>query len=219
MEVPYKDVYTLDLPFAPPPEVAQAYNHQQESQIARMLASQRVMHTLRLCNTSKFPFTTAPALVLSGGRVIAQGLMTHASPGADVDLEVTKAVDIRMKKSEKEIKRTPSAQQWDGYSYIKVDFEGTITLENLRGKSVDVEIRRHVLGNIDSADHGGVIQMVNVFEDDSFLGGAYQPFWWQWYSWPYWWRHFNGMGRIDWKITLKEGEKVELKYQWNYYWR
>jgi hypothetical protein len=37
--------------------------------------------------------------------------------------------------------------------------------------------------------------------------------------WPYWWHHFNGMGRISWKVALKPGETVDLGYAWHCFWR
>ena len=50
------------------------------------------MHKLRLTNNSKYPLTTAPALILRDGRVLAQGMMTYTATGADVDLAITTAV-------------------------------------------------------------------------------------------------------------------------------
>jgi len=57
------------------------------------------------------------AIILRDDRVLAQGLMTYASPGADVDLDVTTAVDMRVKKSDNETKRTPNAEKWQGNQY------------------------------------------------------------------------------------------------------
>ena len=45
------------------------------------------------------------------------------------------------------------------------------------------------------------------------------PSWWGWYSWPQWWTHFNGVGKVTWKLDLEPGKSVDLKYTWNYYWR
>jgi hypothetical protein len=61
---------------------------------------------------------------------------------------------------------------------------------------------------------------VNIFEDYSFkpAGNEPQP-WWASYSWPYWWHHFNGVGRITWKISLEPAKPLDLGYTWHYYWR
>jgi hypothetical protein len=77
-----------------------------------------------------------------------------------------------------------------------------------------------VLGNVDSADANGKIAMVNIFEDPSFIGGAGPSApWWGWFSWPWWWHHFNGVGRITWTVGLEPGKPLDLSYKWNYYWR
>jgi len=107
--LPYKDVFTLELPFGPPPEVRANLNNEQQRELARLFSTPKVMHKVRLTNTSKYPVTTAPALIIRQGRVLAQGLMTYASTGASVDLPITTAVDFQVRKSDVETKRTPNA--------------------------------------------------------------------------------------------------------------
>ena len=165
------------------------------------------------------PKTTAPALILRDNRLLAQGLMTYASPGADVDLDVTTAVDVRVKKSDNETKRTPNATNWQGDQYGRVDLNGKITLTSFAKQPVEVEVVRNVLGNASEADHDGKIEMVNILEDASVGSGGPYPYWWGWFSWPWWWHHFNGVGRIRWTVKLELGQPVELAYAWNYYWR
>jgi hypothetical protein len=38
------------------------------------------------------------------------------------------------------------------------------------------------------------------------------PYWWGWYSWPGYWQHLNGMGRITWNVKPDPGKKIELAY-------
>ncbi len=216
--VKYKDVYTLDIPFAPPPEMRQ-YFHGQQNQVDRLLGQPKVMHEIRLANKSQFPFTTAPALIVNNNRVLAQGLMTYTAIGSSTDLVVTNAIDIKVKKEDKEIARTPNAVTWQSDQYGKIDLNGVISLTNYGNKPAELEIRRNVLGKVASADHNGVAEMVNVIEDDNYRPEDLYPTWWQWYSWPNWWGHFNGIGRITWKITLDPKQSVDLGYKWNYFWR
>jgi len=79
-QLKYKDVYKLDLPFAPPAELARNMNSEQQAEIARLLAAPKVMHKIRLSNTSDSPLTTSPALILTGDKILAQGMMTYAAP-------------------------------------------------------------------------------------------------------------------------------------------
>lgn len=216
----YKDVYALDIPFTPPPEVWRNFNNNpQQTELARLFNSPKVMHRIRLTNSSEYPLTTAPALILRDDRVLAQGLMTYASPGAESDLDVTTAVDVRVKKSDNEAKRTPNAATWQGDQYGRIDLAGKITLTNFAKQPLDVEVVRNVLGNVSEADNKGQIEMVNIFEDPTFGSGGPYPYWWGWFNWPWWWNHFNGVGRITWAVKLEPSKPLDLNYTWNYYWR
>jgi hypothetical protein len=218
-ELTYKDVFTLDLPFAPPPEVRGNLNGEQQRELARLLNSPKVFHKLRLTNKSKYPLTTAPALIVKQGQILAQGLITYTAIGSQVDLSVTTALDIQAKKSELETKRTPNAMQENGNSYSRIDLSGRVNLTNLRSAATEIEITRYVMGAADQADHDGSVESVNRLENGEFVLGADLPAWWNWYSWPYWWNSFNGVGRITWKLTLEPKQSVELGYQWHYFWR
>ena len=215
----YKDVYALDIPFTPPAEIWRNQNNGQQAELARLFNAPKVMHKIRLTNSSEYPLTTAPALILRDDRVLAQGLMTYASPGADTDLDVTTAVDVRVKKTDNETKRTPNAAHWQGNQYGLVDLEGKITLTSFTKQPVEVEVTRSVLGNASEADHDGKIEMVNIFEDQAFGSGGPTPYWWGWFNWPWWWHHFNGVGRIRWTVKLEPGKPADLAYMWNYYWQ
>jgi hypothetical protein len=217
----YRDVYTLEMPFAPPREVRSnaGLTQEQQMELSRLLNSPKVMHKMRIANSSQHPLTTAPALIMSGDRVIAQGLMTYTPLKGSVDLALTTAVDIGVKKSEKETSRKPNAEEWQGNRFGRVDMEGKISLTNSRGTPVEVEVNRYVLGQVDKADHDGQATMMNAFEDDGFAGDADQPYWWRWYNWPYWWHHFNGVGRFNWTVKLDPGKSMDLGYAWHYYWQ
>jgi len=208
----YRNVYTLDLPIAPPAEAWHNYNNEQQEELARLLGSPKVMHKIRLKNSSKAPLTTAPALLMQENRVLAQGMMTYTAKGASVDLTVTNAVDVLVKKSEKETQRTPDATKWGGYSYARTDLAGTLALTNFRPEPVELEIIRNAIGNITEAGQDGKIEMINVMEDINFLpkGG---------WRFPDWWNRVNGVGRITWKTKLEPGKSAEFNYEWHYFWR
>ena len=215
----YRDVFTLNIPFAPPPEVRWNFNNQQQTELARLLRKPKVMHKLRLTNGGKFPLTTAPALIVRDGQVLGQGMMTYTAVNATTDLEITLAVDIQVTKTDAETRRTPDAAKWNGNSYTRVDLGGTIALTNHRSRAVDLEVTRYVLGRVGSADHDGVARQINVFEDEGWAARGIYPSWWNWYGWPNWWYHFNGQGSITWKFTLNAGDTIDLAYDWHYFWR
>jgi len=217
-ELKYKDIFVLDLPFGPPPEVRHNLNNQQQTELAKLYYSPKVMHKIRLNNDSEFPLTTAPAMILRQGRIIAQGMTTYTAVGASSDLELTAAVDISVEKLDRETDRIPDSVKWDGYSYARSNLTGTISLTNRRSDTVSLEIRRSVLGHIDSADHEGSIEHLGRHES-GWMDPNSLPFWWGWYNWPYWWYHFNAVGRVSWECELKPEKTIDLEYQWHYFWR
>jgi len=217
--LPYQDVFTLDLPFGPPPEVRGNLNNEQQRELGRLLSTPKVMHKVRLTNNSKYPLTTAPALTIRGGRVLAQGLMTYTATGASVDLAITTAVDFQVKKSDVETKRTPNAVEENGNRYTRVDLAGKITVISHRTQPAELEITRYVLGAADSANQEGKVSKINVFESNEYSIGSDYPYWWNWYGWPNWWNYFNGIGRINWKLTFEPNQSKELSYEWHYLWR
>ena len=214
----YQDVFVLDLPFGPPPEVRHNFNSEQQAKLAQLYYSPKVMHKIRLANSAKCPLTTAPALILRQGRIVAQGMMTYTAVGASSDLELTSAVDIVVEKLDEETERIPEAAKWDGYTYARSNLTGTIRLTNRRADTVDLEIRRSVLGHIDSASHEGRIEHLGRHEG-GWMAANSLPFWWQWYNWPYWWYHFNSVARATWKCELESEKTIELEYKWHYFWR
>ncbi len=216
--IKYQDRYILEIPIAPPQEILSNLNSDRQTEVARLLAAPKVQHVVRLSNPGPHPLTTAPALITSQGRLIAQSLMKYTPAGAAVDLDVTATVDVLLKKQEKEVRRTPNAVHWDGDNYFKVDLKGTLALSNRRKEPVEVEVVRHILGNADAASLNGKIEKLNVLEDPAATGAAH-PFWWSWYSWPSWWSHFNGIARISWKVAIEPGQEQTLTYGWHYFWR
>lgn len=217
----YHDIYTVDLSFTPPHELrSNGSITEQQQELLRAMNRPKAEHKIRLTNETKYPLTTAPALILSGGKLVAQAMMTYTAAGGETDLRLTTAVNIKIKKTDKEVARTPNAETYQNGVFGRVDLSGTITITNYDSSPADLEVTRNVLGNVAKADHDGVPEMVNVFEDDSFAPRDYQsPFWWGWYSWPYWWNHFNGVGRVSWKVTLNPAQTIDLGYTWNYIWQ
>jgi len=217
--LPCKDIFTLDLPFGPPPEVRSHFNNEQQRELARLFSAPKVMHKVRLTNSSKYPLTTAPVLIIRAGRVLAQGMMTYTSTGADADLPITTAVDFQVKKTDVETKRTPNAVEENGNRYSRIDLDGEITLTSHRDQATEVEITRYILGAADGAETDGKVEQINVFENSEYFSAGDYPYWWNWHGWPYWWNYFNGISRISWKLTLEPNQSRELGYQWHYFWR
>jgi hypothetical protein len=120
-----------------------------------------------------------------------------------------------VKKTDKEVKRTPNAAVWNNRPLTRVDLTGVIRLQNFRAQAVELEIMRQVLGQADTADNDGQMEMINLLEDDEGVAAQSIPAWW--------WNDYgtlgglNGVGRIRWKIKLEPGKTAELGYGWHYH--
>jgi hypothetical protein len=213
-KVAYRDVWKLDVPMTPPQEVWEQQARDQGA-LARLLAAPKVRHEIRLANRGAAPFTTAPALVLQGSQVLAQGTMTYTPAGGSCDLELTTAIDILVKKTDRETGRTPNAVRWNDHNYLRIDLEGTLRLANRRQEAVDVEVRRTVFGKLQSATAGGAIDQLNAYDDDALAdvrSGRY-PYYGIWSA------VLNGLGRATWTVHLEPGKEAEVACTWQYYWR
>lgn len=214
----YRDIYTLDIAYAPPPEIRGSRGeNEQQLEMLRLINAPKVIHKLRLTNSSKQPLTTAPALIMNGAHVVAQGMTTYTSPSGEMDLTLTTAPEIKVKKSDKETNRTPNAAQWQGNNLSRIDLKGSVVLTSYHDRPIELEITRNVLGNVGTAGQGGKAEMLNVIDDDSYGTVAAYPSWWSMYNWPGWWSQYNGVGRVTWKQTLAPGKSLTLDYTWYYF--
>jgi hypothetical protein len=214
-DLTYRDVYTLLVPFAPPMEVRQGLQGNQVIELAKELSAPKVMHVLRLKNTGTAPLTTAPALVFSKGRLLAQGRMRYTPVSVETDLEINAAIDVCVQSQETETKREDSIKRADG-TYGRIDLSGTIELRNEKKETVELEVRRRVLGLVDEVGQSGTksqLDLVQLWNDGD------RPQWWGWWGWPHWWFRWNGFGEFRWTVKLEPGAATTLDASWHYFWQ
>lgn len=216
--VPMEAIYKLRLPGSPPVQAWRQFSTDQQRRIAELLDRPVARHVLRLTNESDHPFTTAPALIIHDGKPLAQGLMTYTAKGSTTDLEVTDAVDIRVKIDEHESGRETRGMIWDGNQYARIDLEAAIELTNFKPHRATLEITKYAFGLPTSASNQGKATALGMFQDASLWGND-QRVWWYNYGWPWWWHRLNGVTRFNWTITLEPGESIDLSAQWHYFWR
>jgi hypothetical protein len=217
-QVSYEDIHKLHVPFHPPQTIRQSFNDQQMRELARLMAAPKVQHVIRLNNASKQPFTTAPALILREGRVLAQGLMTYTPAGGKCDLAVTTAVDVQIEVSDAETGRIPNALTLNDNHYSKINLKGTISLVNRKDAPVELEVVRDLLGFPDSASDQGKVVTTGICNESLYDGDSGYPDWRRWGNWPWWWSHVNSTGRVTWNVTLQPGTNKDLAYSWHYFW-
>ena len=212
----YADIYALDNPPAPPAEVYRNLNYEQQRSVSAALAAPKVMHRIRLFNESKAPFTTAPTLIESNGKPLAQTLMTYTARGGRSDIDLAPAVDVTVKREETEVRRTPNALNFRGNDYARVDVAGTLTVTSYRGEPIAVELSQQLVGTTDSAGQSGKIRQLGM-GDDALNAEDNRPAWWNYNSGD--WRAVNGLSAITWELKVPAKGKLEVPYTYHYFWR
>ena len=91
-----------------------------------------IWHSIRLKNSTKFPWTSAPALVISGDKPVSQDTLTYTQKGAASTLRITIATDIRASHEEREVARQQELNHRRGYNYDLVTVEGKAEGEELQ---------------------------------------------------------------------------------------
>lgn len=218
-EAPYRSVYTLQLPAAPPAAALRQFSTDQQRELARHLGRPVARHVLRIRNESPhdWPITTAPAMVVRHGRVLAQGLMAYTPAGAEAELEVGAALDIEVSLTERETGRELDALAWNGHRFARVETAWHARLTNRKTHPVTIEVCKLALGTPGSVRGGERASSagVGVFSDDASRAWPGHA-WWNWYGWPYWWHRLNGAARFDWTVTIEPGEGADLHAEWRY---
>jgi hypothetical protein len=157
---------------------------------------ENVWHALRLKNTTKFPWTSAPTLVISGTKPIAQDTVPYTPKSATSDLKLTIATDIRASHEENEVERQRDVQRRHNYNYDEVTVEGKLTIKNYKSKEVRLSIADRVRGTLESqTDNGKSEKLAEAIAVD------------------------NPLTRLTWEVTLQAGEEKVIKYRYKVWLR
>ncbi|OYT69902.1 MAG: hypothetical protein CFK52_12610 [Chloracidobacterium sp. CP2_5A] len=185
--VGYEHVYEWEIPAAPPVTVdSRRVTAPTETE------PEKIWHTLRLTNSLKFPWTTAPALAMSAdNKPLAQETLLYTPVGATTSLRLTLATDIRAQQSEQEAERKNDAVMINRSAYSAVAVNGALTLRNYKSKEVRLVVRKSVIGEVLSASHNGKAERT---------AEAVQS--------------VNPISKIAWDFSLKAGETVTLTYRY-----
>lgn len=154
-------------------------------------AADSVWHSIRLKNSTKFPWTSAPALVISGDKPVSQGTMPYTPKGASSAVQITIATDIRASHEEREIARQQNVAHRPGYNYDLVTVEGKLTVKNYKSKEVRLSISKGLRGKAEfQSDQGEAVQLAEGIQSD------------------------NPASRLSWEVTLKPGEERVVTYRY-----
>jgi len=150
-------------------------------------------HSLKLKNGSKFPWTTAPAMVIHGTKPIAQEMLSYTPKGAASILKLTIASDIHVAREENEIERLKAAVRSGSNSYDAITVEGTLKVHNYKNTDAPLHITRNIIGEVLSATNDGKSRKT---------AAAIQA--------------LNPSSIIEWEIPMKAGEQIIIKYRYKF---
>jgi hypothetical protein len=166
------------------------------SGVDRSTKKDDIWHALRLKNTTKFPWTSAPAMVISGTKPLSQDTVPYTPKGAASSLRLTVATDIRASHEENEVERQKDVQRRRNHNYDEVTIEGTLTVKNYKNKEVHLSIADRVRGNLESQTDGGkATKLAEAIAVD------------------------NPLSRLTWEVTLNAGEEKVIKYRYKVWLR
>jgi hypothetical protein len=155
-----------------------------------------VWHSLRLKNSTKFPWTSAPAMVVSGVNPLAQDTLTYTPKGAPSNLKLTIATDIRTSHEEREVERQSNVVRRYGYNYDQVTIEGKVKVKNYKAKEVHLNISRTARGAVEPlGDNGKSEKLAEGIAVD------------------------NPLSHLTWEVNLKPGEERTITYRYKVWLR
>ncbi|HEV2395328.1 MAG TPA: hypothetical protein VGS27_00115 [Candidatus Sulfotelmatobacter sp.] len=189
-KVAYEHLYTWEI--ANQPHV-DAYGNviQPNPSVPDSSRTDTVWHTIRLKNSTRFPWTSAPAFVISGEKPVSQDTPPYTPKGASSTLKITVASDIRTSHEEREISRQQDLTHRRGYTYDLVTIEGTLNVRNYKSQQVRLSIGKTVRGKLVSqSDPGKSVELGEAIVSD------------------------NPSTRLTWDITLNPGEERTLTYRY-----
>jgi len=150
-----------------------------------------IWHSIRLKNSTKFPWTSAPALVMSGDKPVSQDTMTYTPKASSSTLRITVATDIRASHEEHEVARQQELNHRRGYNYDLVTVEGKLKVKNYKRKPVHLAIGKTLRGKTEfQSDQGKTVQLGEGIESD------------------------NPKSRLSWEITLAPGQERIVAYRY-----
>jgi hypothetical protein len=202
-DVPYRDLYTWDFHETRSDLGVAPARRNVKSPL--QISENKVWHQLVLTNNTRIPWTTGPAMILQGNQPLGQDLLTYTSPGAEVRLPVTVAVDLRGTVTDEETGRKLNDMNINGYNYARISKSATLTLSNRKATAAEVEITFRTGGRATDASNDGKITLRPHSPEDwlDYQGAS----------------AVNNSSTVLWKATLQPGESMAPTVTYHYFAR
>ncbi len=188
--VPYKHIYTWDIPDYIDREDRYYYNRNNREEEK----PEEVWHCLRMENTTKIPWTTAPAETIKEGVILGQDTLFYTPPKGKTTLKITQAVSVKAEQGEYETNRVRNAATFYNTSYDLVTIEGKLTITNFKSEQITLEINKKLSGEVKLSRPEAKVE--------TLAKGL---------------KRVNPVKKLIWTIDLKAGESTQLGYTYSVY--
>jgi hypothetical protein len=196
VNVSFEHIYQWEVQDQPRVDGFGNVQNNQGSRVSDQTDRNNIWHALRVKNTTKFPWTSAPAMVIAGTKPVSQDTLSYTPKGATSTLKLTIATDIRASHEEQEVDRQKNLQRRRGYEYDQVTVEGTLKINNYKTKDVKLLVAKTLRGSVESqTDDGKAEKLGEAIAVD------------------------NPMSRLNWEVTLKSGEERTIRYRYKVWLR
>lgn len=127
-----------------------------------------VWHSVRFKNTSGQPLTTSAVTTFKNGQMLGQDMLSYTPAGAEAEVRITKALDVRVEKSEEEVKREPGVIKQkvfvgtdntgkrlyeDQNLFDRLHVKGTLVIRNNKASTVTMKVAKTLTGEVAAASH------------------------------------------------------------------
>jgi len=191
--VQYKHIYQWNIPDYVNQQERYVYNRRGEQEGE---PEEEVWHCLRLQNSTKVPWTTAPAETVKEGLILGQDTLSYTPIKGETTLKITQAVSAKAEQLELEIDRRREALRMYGDYFDLITVEGKLSITNFQGKAITLEIVKALSGEVKSSQPEAQIE--------SLAKGLLR---------------MNAARKLTWTIELQPGGRKELSYIYEVYVR
>ncbi len=184
--VPFTEFYQWEIPDYV--NAAEYYAQPQPAPEEREI----VWHSIRLTNTTKAPWTTAPAEMVKNGNIIGQDVLNYTPANAKATVKITQASSVSVEQTETETNRERDAVVLYGDHFDRVTIEGELRVTNYQDKAISLEIKKTVSGDTKETKPQA--------KDTTLARGL---------------KRMNPVHELTWTIALKpqESQKVSYTYE------
>ena len=148
-----------------------------------------VWHSIRLTNTSKIPWTTAPAETVKEGQVLGQDTLDYTPAQATGTVKITQAMSVKAEQTEIEVEREREAEKMYGGYFDRVTLQGRLQVANYKAEAICLEIEKTLSGDIKTTSvESKVVTLARGLT------------------------RMNPVRKLTWKVDLKPGETKEITY-------